>query len=97
MNRVLMWGFVGALLGGGLAALIAIYDETEGQMVIAGDLPLTEDQVRSQLTARGWADMTTTHDARYIEISGKALGRPAHMMVDSLTGKIISDNSGDDD
>jgi hypothetical protein len=96
MNRVLVWSLVGALLGGGLAALIAAYDEAEGQMVIAGDLPLTEDQVRGQLAARGWADLTLTHDARYIEVSGKASGREAHMMVDSLTGKIISDDSDED-
>jgi hypothetical protein len=49
MNRVLLWGLVGASLGGGLAVLIALYDEAEGQMVMAGDLPLTEDQVRGQL------------------------------------------------
>ena len=54
MSRVLIWGFAGALLGGGLAALIATYDQAEGQMVIAGDLPLSEDQVRGQLaTAAG--------------------------------------------
>ena len=96
MNRLLVWSLVGALLGGGLAALIATYDESEGQMVIAGNLPLTEDQVRGQLVSRGWAEMTLTKDARYIEVSGKASGRVAHMTVDSLTGKIISDDSDED-
>ena len=97
MNRVLIWSLVGALLGGGLAALIAAYDEAEGQMVIAGALPLTEDQVRSQLTARGWADLTLRHDERYIEVTGQASGREAYMMVDSLTGKIVSDDSDQDE
>ena len=96
MNRVLVWSLVGALLGGGLAALIAADDESVGQMVIAGDVPLTEDQVRGQLVSRGWADLALTHDDRYIEVSGKASGRAAHMTVDSLTGKIISDDSDDD-
>jgi hypothetical protein len=96
MNRVLVWSLVGALLGGGLAALIAAYDETKVQMVIAGDLPLSEDQVRGQLAARGWAEVTLTHDERYIEVTGKAAGRAAHMAVDSLTGKIVSDDSDDD-
>ena len=96
MNRVLLWSLVGALLGGGLAALIATYDEAEGQMVIAGDLPLSEDQVRGQLATRGWADLNLTHDERYIEVSGTTSGRAAHMTVDSLTGKIISDDSDQD-
>ena len=96
MNRMLVSILVGALLGGGLAALIAAYDESESQMVIAGELPLTEDQVRGQLTAGGWADVTLTRDERYIEASGKASGRAAYMTVDSLTGKIISDNSDED-
>lgn len=96
MNRMLVWGLIGAVLGGGLAALIAAYDESEGQMVIAGDLPLTEDQVRGQLASRGWVDLTLTHDERYIEVSGKAAGQVAHMTVDSLTGKIISNDSDDD-
>jgi hypothetical protein len=96
MSRVLIWSVVGALLGGGLAALIATYDEAEGQMIIAGDLPLSEDHVRGQLAARGWADLTLAHDERYIQVSGKASGRAAHMTVDSLTGKIISDDSDQD-
>jgi hypothetical protein len=96
MSRLLIWSFVGALLGGGLAALIATYDEAEGQMVIAGDLPLSEEQVRGQLAARGWADLTLAHDERYIEVTGNASGRAAHMTVDSLTGKIICDDSDQD-
>ena len=96
MNRMLVWGLVGAFLGGGLAVLIAMYDEAEGQMAVAGDLPLTEDQVRGHLLSRGWADIRLSHDARYIEATGRTGERPSHMTVDSLTGKIIGDDSDDD-
>ena len=96
MNPVIVWTLIGALLGGGLAALIAVYDRSEAQNTIAGDLPLTEDQVRTQLTARGWGDLMLSHDSRYIEITGKALGHATHMTVDSLTGKILNEDSDDD-
>ena len=96
MNRVLLWGLLGALLGGGLASLIAIYDESEAQMAIAGDLPLTDDQVRGQLASRGWGNLQLAHDDRYIEVSGTTSGRPVHMTVDSLTGKIVNNDSDDD-
>jgi hypothetical protein len=96
MSRILVWGLVGALLGGGLAMLIVIYHESESQMVIAGDLPLTEEQVRGQLAARGWIDLNLKRDERYIEASGTASGRAAHMTVDALTGRIIVDDSDND-
>ncbi len=43
MNRVLIWGFVGALLGGGLAVLIATAGD-EGEILIASDQPITVAQ-----------------------------------------------------
>ncbi len=91
MNRLLIGGFIGALLGGGLGVLIAS-DEGEGSIFIASDQPITEGQVREKLQSQGWLNIKITEQGRYFEATGAKSGRSRKLMIDSLTGKMIGDD-----
>jgi hypothetical protein len=94
MGRLLMGLIIGALLGGGLGALIAV--SGEGEVFIASDKPITEDEVCARLQSQGWTNVQTTRDDRYIEVIASKNGRVGHLTVDSLTGKLIVDDRGYD-
>ena len=93
MNRLLIGGFIGALLGAGLGVFIAA-DEGEGEIFIASDQPITAGQVREKLQSQGWLNIQITEQGRYFEATGAKDGRSRKIMVDSLTGERIE---GDDD
>jgi hypothetical protein len=86
---------IGALLGGGLGALIAT--SGEDQFFMAGGGPVSEDQVRTKLQADGWAVVQLTSDARYIQATAAKAGQIGHLMIDSLTGQLIADDRDDDE
>jgi hypothetical protein len=93
--------FIAGLLGGAavLAAAgvaIAVAD-TRGPVFIAGDKPVTEDQVRARLQADGYADVRIGREGRYFEATGAKDGKPAKLRVDSQTGRLASDDDDDDD
>jgi hypothetical protein len=96
MGRILILGLIGAVLGGGLGTLIAISDDEDGPMFIAGELPITEDRVRAKLETDGWAVIQMTRDDRYIEASASKNGRTGRLMVDTLTGQLIGDDRDED-
>lgn len=94
MGRVLMGILIGAILGGGLGALIAVSDEPD--VFITSDQPITEEQVRAKLQSEGWADVQTTRDDRYIQATASKNGRVGRLTVDSLTGQLITDDRDED-
>jgi len=96
MARVFMGILIGAFLGGGLGALIAVSNEREDDIFVASDQPLTEDQVRAKLQSDGWTAVHVSRDERYIEATASKDGRVARLMIDSLTGKLIADNRDED-
>jgi hypothetical protein len=96
MSRVLIGILIGAFLGGGLGALIAISNDGEGDVFIASDQPITEDQVRVKLQSEGWTAIQVTRDERYIEATASKDGRVARLMLDSLTGHLIADDRDED-
>ena len=95
MGRMLIGVIIGALLGGGLGAMIATSNEDEFFLASAG--PVTEEQVRSKLQADGWAVVRLTQDTRYIEATTEKAGRIGHLTVDSLTGQLINDDRDEDE
>jgi len=48
MNQALVFGLIGALLGGGLGVLIAIDNASEGPVFIASNQAVTEAQLRDK-------------------------------------------------
>jgi hypothetical protein len=92
MNRALLLGLVGALLGGGLGVLIAVASEGESKIFIASDQPITESQAREKLHSDGWLNVQIAGQGRYLEITGSKDGRARKLMVDTLTGRLIADD-----
>jgi hypothetical protein len=96
MGRVFMGILIGAFLGGGLGALIAVSNDGEDDIFIASEQPVTADQVRAKLQSEGWTAIQVTRDERYIEATASKDGRVARLMIDSLTGHLIADDREED-
>jgi len=92
---VLIGILIGAFLGGGIGALIAV-SNSQGDIFIASGQPVTEDQIRAKLQSQGWTAIQVTRDERYIEATASKEGRVARLMIDSLTGQLIADDRDED-
>lgn len=96
MNQMLVYGLIGAFLGGGLGILIAVAGE-DGEIFIASDQPITAAQVQEKLRSDGWLNVQIAEQGRYLEIAGSKDGHARKMMVDTLTGRLIADDQGEGD
>ena len=96
MNRRL----AGALMGG--AALLAATGvliataQPKGAVFIAGDKPVTEDQVREKLQSEGYANVLIVRQGNYFEAMGSKDGRTGKVVVDGRTGRLADDDDDDD-
>ena len=99
MNQKLMWtiGAGGVLLVGVTALVMTMAEPTRGRVLIAGDKPVTEDQVRQKLQSEGWSNIQIARDGRYLEAIGSKDGQISRMEVDSRTGRLRADDDDDDD
>ena len=98
MDRRLL---ISTLLGGcavlaATGAVIAIA-ETPGSVFIAGDKPVTEEQVRAKLQSDGYADIRIVRERQFFEATGAKDGKAAKLRVDSRTGRLANDDDDDDD
>ena len=94
MVRLLIGAIIGALLGGGLGALLAVTGE--GEVFIASDQPITEDQVLAKLQSQWWMNVQMARVDRYIEVIASKNDRVSHLTVDTLTGQLIADDREED-
>ena len=92
-----MWsvGAGGVLLVGGIG--LAMVMATKGPVFIAGDQPVTEDQVRQKLQSDGWSNIQIGRHGRYLEATGLKDGQTSKMEVDSQTGRLRASDDDDDD
>ena len=81
----------------GLAMVMA--QPEKGPSFIAGDQPVTEEQVRQKLQSDGWSNIQTVREGRYIEAMASKDGQNSRIAVDSQTGRLraAADDDGDDD
>jgi hypothetical protein len=93
--------YVLAALIGGAAALatgvVIATAETRGPVFIAGDKPVTEEQVRGKLQGDGYADVRIVREGHYFEATGAKDGKAAKLRVDAQTGRLAADDDDDDD
>lgn len=90
---------IAALIGGTLslaasAAVVAIAD-APGPVFIAGDKPVTEEQVRTRLQADGYGDIRITRKGQYFEAAGAKDGRLTKLRIDAETGRLADDDDDD--
>jgi hypothetical protein len=92
MYRALAGGLIGALLGGGVGVLVATAEEGQGPIFIAGNSPVTEEQVREKLQSEGWTNVQVMDEGRYFEATGSKDGKPSKITVDVVTGRLLADD-----
>lgn len=98
MNRkFLAWAIGGVLLAGVTGALIATAERSKGLAFIAGDQPVTEDQVRQKLQSEGYSNVQIVRQGRYFEALGSKDGQTGRVIVDSRTGRLQTGDGDDDD
>jgi hypothetical protein len=99
MNRNQIWA-IGVT---GIVVIVAIWfayvmaEANRGPIFIAGDKPVTEEQVRQKLQSEGWSNIQIARDGRYLEATASKDGQASKMEVDSRTGRLRADDDDDDD
>jgi hypothetical protein len=96
-RRLLVWIIGGASLLGVAGALVAIVEPLElraGPVFIAGDQPVTEDQVRQKLQSEGYSNVQIVRQGQYFEATGTKDGKTGKIEVDAQSGRL---RGADDD
>ena len=66
-------------------------------MFIAGDHPVTEEEVRQKLQSDGYSIVQIVRQGRYFEAMGAKDAQTGKIVVDSQTGRLRTDDDDDDD
>jgi hypothetical protein len=96
MRKLIVWVVSGALLIGGAGPMIA-QARQPGPVLIAGDRPVTAEQIEAKLKADGWSNIIISREGRYMQVTGLVDGKSAKIAVDSQSGRLRADDDGDDD
>jgi UDP-N-acetyl-D-mannosaminuronic acid transferase (WecB/TagA/CpsF family) len=96
-RRLLIWTIGGAAVFGAAGALIATSEARRGEVFIAGDRPVTEDQVRQKLQSEGYLNIQIARQRGYFDATGSKGGQTARILVDSQTGRLADEREEDDD
>jgi cell division septal protein FtsQ len=89
--RLLGWAIGGVWLGVSLvgAAVVPIAAaQSDEPVFIAGDRPVTEDQIRQKLRSEGYANVQILRRDRYFEAMASKDGQTETIVVDSQTGRL---------
>jgi hypothetical protein len=91
----LAFGCAVIVMAGGL--VLAKAQQSKETALIAGDRPVTVDQVVQKLKADGWSEIAISRNGRYLNVSGLVNGQSGKVAVDSQTGRFKADADDDDD
>jgi hypothetical protein len=97
MNRLIAYAISAALLVAAAGFMIANAQQSSAPAFIAGDHPVTAEQVREKLQSDGWSNVVISRNGRYIEVTGSVNGQAGKMAVDSETGRLRGEANDDDD
>jgi hypothetical protein len=79
-----------------VGTLLATTQQRQGAVLIAGDRPVTEDQIRDKLQSDGYSHLQILRQGRYFEVLGSKDGQTGKILVDSQTGRLAADDDDDD-
>jgi len=97
MIRLIAYAIGAALLVAAAGFMIANAQQSSAPAFIAGDRPVTTEQVRDKLQTDGWSNLVLSRNGRYIEVTGSVNGQAGKMAVDSQTGRLRAEANDDDD
>ena len=98
-RRLIAWAIGGVLLISLAGVLVAMFEPFElgrGPVFIAGDQPVTEDQVRQKLLSEGYSNLQIVRQGRYFEASGSKDGTTGKIAVDAQTGLLRGADEDED-
>jgi hypothetical protein len=96
MKRFVVLLIGGALTIGGAGLMIARAQQP-GSALIAGDRPVTAEQVEAKLKSDGWSNIVISREGKYIQVTGVQNGKAGKIAVDSQTGRLRASDDDDDD
>lgn len=97
MRRSLIWAAAGLALVATTGVAMVVAEPSTAPAFIAGDKPVTEDQVRQKLQSDGWSNVQLIHDGAWIEAIGINNGHTNRVVVNAQTGRLRADDDGDED
>src|SRR2546422_11056776 len=97
MNQKLIWAATGLMLMGITGIVMVTAEPSQGPALIAGDEPVTEDQVRQKLQSDGWSNVQIVRDGQYIEAVGSKDGQTSKVVLNAQDGRLRATDDDDDD
>ena len=97
MRRMILLTTAGGFMVAATGLAIVMAAPNQGPAFIAGDQPVTEDQVRQKLQSEGWSNVQIVREGRYIEATALKDGQSSKIAVDSQTGRLRGADDDDDD
>jgi hypothetical protein len=96
MKRTLIAAIIGGFILAGAASMYAATDFSEGRL-ISGTGPITEQQIRDNLTADGFSNIQISPQGSLFETTATKGGRTLRLEIDSRSGTVFQARSADDD
>ena len=97
MNRIFASLIAGALMIAGAGFMIARAAQSSS-VFIAGDRPVSAEEVEAKLKSDGWSNIVISNEGKYLRVSGLLNGKSSNIAIDSQTGRLhTGDDDGDDD
>ena len=97
MTRLPAWILAAALLAVVAGFMIANAQQSQDSVLIAGDRPVTAEQIWEKLRTDGWSNIVISRNGRYIQVTASRDGQTNTMTVDSQTGRLRAGDDDDDD
>jgi len=97
MQRKLIWVAAGLVLADVSGVVLVTAGASQGPAFIAGDRPVTEDQVRQRLQSDGWSIVQIVREGQYMEAIGSKDGQVTKVVVNALNGRLRASDDDDDD
>src|SRR5262245_64179337 len=97
MNRLIASVIGVALLAASAGLMIANAQRAQPPAFIAGDRPVTAEQVLEKLQADGWSNVVISSNGRYFEAIASKDEQSSKIVVDSQTGRLRAADDDDDD
>jgi hypothetical protein len=96
MNRIFVGLTAGTLMIASAGLMLA--RAAQSTVFIAGDRPVSAEEVEAKLKSDGWSNIVISSEGKYLQASGLLNGKESKIAIDSQTGRLrTSDDDGDDD
>ena len=97
MNRIFVRLIAGTLMIAGAGFMMARAGPSSS-VFIAGDRPVSAEEVEAKLKSDGWSNIVISSDGKYLRVSGLLNGKANNIAIDSQTGRQARRrDDGDDD